>query len=87
MGTGTRFKHGILDGVATTEGGSASLVAGATTVTVGLDSITAAVAANSVTAKASPKVTWTNKSLTIAVDGSSTHKVFYLAVGPRTTKY
>jgi len=85
--SGTRFPNGIVDGVATTEGGSANLVAGATTVTTGLDSISAAVASNAATDVAAPKVTTSGANVTITVDGGGTAKIWWIAVGPRTTPY
>lgn len=87
MGNGTRFDKGVIDGQRHIEEGSATLVAGATTVTVSLASIRSAFASNMATNKLSPSISWSGTSLTITVDGSATHKVTYLAVGPRTTNY
>lgn len=87
MGKGTRFPNGVLDGVATTEAGSAFLVGGSTTITTGLDSVTAACATNAQTDVNPPIVTKSGASITIRVDGGGTNKVWYVAVGPRTTQY
>lgn len=85
--SGTRFPNGVIDGVAHTEAGSAVLVNGTTTVTTGLDSISAACASNAQTDVNAPKVTTSGANVTITVDGGGSNKVWYIAVGPRSTPY
>jgi hypothetical protein len=86
---GTRYKRGILDGVATVEAGSATLVAGVTSVTLGLDSINASIAgfANTVHNDQGIATSHSGQVLTITTDAALAIKVWYIAVGPRTTLY
>ena len=84
---GTQLKEGLIDGIAHVEAASATLVNGVTTVTLGLDKVVSAVASNLATNKLSPQVTKSGKQVTVRTAGGDTHKVYIVAVGPRTTKY
>ncbi len=89
MGQGTQYPSGVIDGVATSEGGSALLIAGSTVLTLGLDSIAGiGVSAESFTElKAVVGQGASKNQVTITSKGGSSFRVRYVAVGPRTTSY